>query len=224
MPHYFVQEILDIVNCEVEHFDAVALATAMHRLGSMPGAPNLHDQITRSPEFYKLLTKTKERAGEMGMRDLATVVSALARICYHPDDDVMRALCREIAAKVLSGNSQNVANVLWALSAMAYRPEDEVLETLVDTVRARMREFTSQHISNIVLAFAKLEYARDQEMLTALGQEALAKLTTFTAQALSNTLWGLSKLGISNGELFISLSDYWSRNFKNFSFQDLVRT
>ena len=48
MPHYFVQEILDIVNCEVEHFDAVALATAMHRLSFMPMAPNQHDQIIRS--------------------------------------------------------------------------------------------------------------------------------------------------------------------------------
>jgi len=218
------QEILDIVNYEIDAFDTVALATAVHRLASLRGAPNLHEQITQSPEFFKLVTTIKSRASELAMRNLANVLWGMARMNYLPSEDIMQTLCREVGAKAETGVAQNVANTLWALSSLQYCPEDVVLKSLANAVRSKIHDFTSQHISNTVLAFAKLEFAIDHDILEALGREALGKIGTFTAQALSNTLWSLSKLGISNGELFSAVGAAARSNMQNFNPQNLANS
>ncbi|KAL4515162.1 hypothetical protein Ndes2526A_g09534 [Nannochloris sp. 'desiccata'] len=218
------KEILDIIQYEIDHFDTVALATAVHRLGSLRGAPNLHEQITQSPEFYKLMQAIKTRHGEQNIRNIANILWGVAKMSYLPSSDVMEALCSEIPLKVDNGVAQNVSNTLWALSALAYRPKDEVLNALAKAVWDMRKQFTSQHISNVVLAFAKLEFAIEPSVLEALGQEALEKLPTFTAQALSNTLWGLSKLGIADGELFKAVGEAARANLQNFNAQNLSNT
>jgi len=209
------------VNYEIDGFDTVALATAVHRLASLRGAPNMHEQITQSPEFFKLITGIKERAPELSMRNLANVIWGFARMNYLPPNDVMDVLVREVGPKAESGVAQNISNTCWALSSLQYHPPDAVLSSLANAVRSKMSDFTSQHISNTVLAFAKLEYAIDPDILEALGREALKKLDTFTAQALSNTLWGLSKLGISNGDLFAAVGNAARTNLPNFNSQNL---
>jgi hypothetical protein len=218
------KEILDIVQYELDHFDTVALATAVHRLGSLRGAPNLHEQITQSPEFYKLMQAIKTRHSEHHIRNIANILWGVAKMSYLPSNDVMEALCSEIPSKVQDGVAQNVSNTLWALAALAYRPKDEVLGALAKAVWEMRKQLTSQHVSNVVLAFAKLEYAIEPYILEALGQEALEKLPTFTAQALSNTLWGLSKLGIADGELFKSVGQASGANLENFNAQNLSNT
>lgn len=218
------KEILDIVQYEVELFDTVALATAVHRLASLRGAPNLHEQITRSPEFYKLVQTIKTRAPELHVRNIANILWGLAKMNYLPSKDFMEALCEQLPNKLDQAVAQNVSNTLWALSALSYKPAPKVLDALAKAARAKVHEFTSQHISNTVLAFAKLEYHIDPEILEALGQTALEKLTTFTAQALSNTLWGLSKLGIANGELFLTVGAAAKANLQQFNAQNLANT
>jgi hypothetical protein len=218
------KEILDIIQYEIDHFDTVALATAVHRLGSLRGAPNLHEQITQSPEFYKLMQAIKTRHSEQNIRNIANILWGVAKMSYLPSSDVMEALCSEIPLKVDNGVAQNVSNTLWALSALSYRPKDEVLSALAKAVWDMRKQFTSQHISNVVLAFAKLEYAIEPSVLEALGQEALEKLPTFTAQALSNTLWGLSKLGIADGDLFKAVGEAARANLQNFNAQNLSNT
>lgn len=218
------KEILDIVQYELDGFDTVALATAVHRLGSLRGAPNLHEQITQSPEFFKLMQAIKSRGSEHNVRNIANILWGAAKMNYLPPNDVMEALCAELPGKVEEGVAQNVANTLWALSALSYRPKDKVLAALAAAVRSKIGDFTSQHISNTVLSFAKLEYAIDPEILQALGRAAVDKLPTFTAQALSNTLWGLSKLGIADGELFRTVGEAARANLQNFNAQNLSNT
>lgn len=42
-------------------FDTVCLATAMHKLANLRGAPNLHAEIVQAPEFFKLKQLIRER-------------------------------------------------------------------------------------------------------------------------------------------------------------------
>jgi hypothetical protein len=66
-----MQEILDIVQHDSDGFDGVCLATAVHRLASLRGAPNLHQVITGSPEFFKLVRLIQARCGELPCRNIA---------------------------------------------------------------------------------------------------------------------------------------------------------
>lgn len=218
------KEILDIVRYEVDAFDTVALATAVHRLASLRGAPNLHEQITQSPEFFKLLQTIKSRASELHMRNIANIIWGLAKMNYLPNEEIMMTLCAQLPAKLPQAVAQNVANTLWALSALGYKPPSPIMDELVAAVRIQLSTFTSQHISNTILAFAKLDQQIDPVLLEELGKTALEKLSTFTAQALSNTLWGLSKLGIANGELFLAVGAAARANLQQFNAQNLANT
>ena len=51
------QALLPGLTCclqDADKFDTVCLATCMHKLANLRGAPNLHAQIVQAPEFYKL--------------------------------------------------------------------------------------------------------------------------------------------------------------------------
>jgi hypothetical protein len=48
------QQIFDVVSADYKDFDTICLATAVHRLANLRGAPNLHETITQAPEFFKL--------------------------------------------------------------------------------------------------------------------------------------------------------------------------
>ena len=52
--------------------DTVCLATAMHKLANLRGAPNLHAQIVQAPEFFRLKQLIREWAWA-GPACLATV-------------------------------------------------------------------------------------------------------------------------------------------------------
>jgi hypothetical protein len=103
------KEILDIVNYELDAFDPVAIATAVHRLASLRGAPNLHEQITRAPEFFKLMRAVRDRAHDLHMRNVANIVWGFAKMNHLPDEEIMQALCREIRKKAMDGVAQNIA-------------------------------------------------------------------------------------------------------------------
>lgn len=45
---------------EHQWFDTVCLATAMHKLANLRGAPNLHAQIVQAPEFFRLKQLIRE--------------------------------------------------------------------------------------------------------------------------------------------------------------------
>lgn len=103
------KDILDVVQYELDSFDPIALATAVHRLGSLRGAPGMHEQIVRSPEFFKLMNAVRDRAQELHIRNIANIVWGLAKMNYLPGDDVMERLCKEIEVKAMDGVAQNIA-------------------------------------------------------------------------------------------------------------------
>lgn len=51
---------------EHPQFDTVCLATAMHKLANLRGAPNLHAQIVQAPEFFKLKQLIREPLRALG--------------------------------------------------------------------------------------------------------------------------------------------------------------
>ncbi|KAI3429562.1 hypothetical protein D9Q98_005650 [Chlorella vulgaris] len=217
------REIFEVVEQEHAAFDSVCLATAMHSLANLKGAPNLHAQIAQAPEFFKLKHLIFERRSEFTARNLANTLWALASINHHPGDEFLAGMAAEVQGKARDGNAQNIANMFWAFATLGFHPGDEVLQALAEAARQKLGDFTAQNISNTVLALAKLEFDPGDELLEGLSSEALRKIKSFTPQALANTLWGLSKLGIKAEGLMEGIGqaahsqiyDYNSQNLAN---------
>ncbi|KAL4855247.1 RAP domain-containing protein [Chlorella vulgaris] len=217
------REIFEVVEQEHAAFDSVCLATAMHSLANLKGAPNLHAQIAQAPQFFKLKHLIFERRSEFTARNLANTLWALASINHHPGDEFLAGMAAEVQGKARDGNAQNIANMFWAFATLGFHPGDEVLQALAEAARQKLGESTAQNISNTVLALAKLEFDPGDELLEGLSSEALRKIKSFTPQALANTLWGLSKLGIKAEGLMEGIGqaahsqiyDYNSQNLAN---------
>ncbi|KAL4443822.1 hypothetical protein ABPG75_011559 [Micractinium tetrahymenae] len=218
------REIFDIVEREHPQFDTVCLATAMHKLANLRGAPNLHAQIVQAPEFFKLKQLILQRRAEFTARNLSNTLWSLAKANHHPGDEFLSALAGEVKAKAGEGNAQNVANMLWAFATLGHHPGDDVMEALAEAVKGKLWEFTAQNMSNTVLAFAKLEFQPGEAVLEGLAREALSKIQTFSPQALSNTLWGLSKLGIQADELMRGIGAQARSRLAEFNSQNLANS
>ncbi|GAB4822437.1 hypothetical protein N2152v2_009483 [Parachlorella kessleri] len=218
------QEILSIVAQDADKFDTVCLATCMHKLANLRGAPNLHAQIVQAPEFYKLKHLIVERRKDFTARNISNTVWSLAKMSHHPGDDFLGAMGAEMAGKAGEGNAQNVANALWAFATLGYHPGEECLAALAEACKAKLFEFTAQNISNAVLSFAKLEFIPRQEIVDALAQEALVKTATFSPQALSNTLWALSKLEIKSAALMEAIGQEARGRLAEFNSQNLANS
>lgn len=217
------QDILDIVARDSDKFDTVCLATAVHKLASIRGAPNLHQQIATAPEFHKLKQLIMERHSELQTRNISNILWALAKMNHHPGDDFLSAMADEIINKARQGNAQNTANMIWAFATLNYYPGEDTMRALEWALKDKLPEFTSQNISNSVLSFAKLEYTPQKSTLDALAEESRRKIRTFTPQALSNTLWGLSKLGMIGNEDFLKIiASEAIRNVHEFNSQNLA--
>ncbi|KAK2080103.1 hypothetical protein QBZ16_002499 [Prototheca wickerhamii] len=206
------QTILDIIANESDKFDSICMATAIHRLAGLKGAPNLHAQIVQSPAFFKLKKLMLERRKVSSARNISNTLWSLAKMNHHPGDEFLQAYAEENAAKAAEGNAQNTANTLWAFATLGYNPGEAVLRALSTAVLAKVGEFTAQNISNTL-------GTPGPEVVTALARETVAKLATFVPQAMSNSLWALSKL-----ELLRDLAAAALRRLPEFSPQNLSNT
>lgn len=219
-----VQDIISTVGHELEFCDSVALATAVHKLGSLRSPVVLIEQATSSPEFFRLLMKIQDKSSSLNMRNIANILWGLAKIDHFPGDSFMEALCNQIVVQAEKGVAQNTANTLWAFSVLQYKPRDDVFLVLENCVKNQAPEFMPQNISNTVLAFAKLDHEVDSTVLKVLIEEALRKLHDFNAQALSNTLWGLSKMGMFDKDIFSALGKASVKCLPTFNSQNLANT
>ncbi|KAL6783637.1 hypothetical protein ACKKBF_B05255 [Auxenochlorella protothecoides x Auxenochlorella symbiontica] len=216
--------ILDIVQTESDRFDTICLATAMHKLANMRGAPNLHSQIVTSPAFHKLKALMLQRKTESSCRNISNTLWSLAKMNHHPGEEFMQAYAEENSKKAGDGNSQNTANSLWAFATLGYHPGNAVLAALTETVLAKLPEFTAQNISNTLLSYAKLEYNPGPEVVTALAKETATKISTFSPQAMSNSLWALSKLEIEDHQLLEAIGAEVRKHIWEFNCQNLANT
>ena len=67
-------------------FDAVCLATALHCLANLRGAPNLHATIVQAPEFLQLKQLIVDRRAEFSARNIANTLWSLAKMNHNPGE------------------------------------------------------------------------------------------------------------------------------------------
>jgi hypothetical protein len=128
--------------CPQEHavFDTVCLATVMHKLANLQGAPNLHAAIVQAPEFFKLKQLICE------WRPAVFLGCASVRAAWTDDQQQKESWAWQTASRrsPLPDQLQPVDATCLPLPA---RPPDQ-----------RRSEFTARNLANTLWSLAKINH------------------------------------------------------------------
>ena len=112
-------------------------------------------------------------------------------------------LKRQVGAKHMQLNGQELATVAWALAKLDLRPDRALLHALQAGARARAPEMSAQEVSMFVWALGRCPAAREDPATLAFlsGFEAAAvrRARDFTATGVGNVLGGWAALGHAPG-------------------------
>ena len=112
-------------------------------------------------------------------------------------------LKRQVGAKHMQLNGQELATVAWALAKLDLRPDRALLHALQAGARARAPEMSAQEVSMFVWALGRCPAARGDPATLAFlsGFEAAAvrRARDFTATGVGNVLGGWAALGHAPG-------------------------
>lgn len=122
---------------------------------------------------------TVEKREELAAQAISNVLWAWATVGYHPGEQVMDAMQKEVAKKVGAFNAQDLANTVWAWAKLGCDPGDSAMDGVRDAVAKKVGDFKPQELANTVWAWAKLGYDPDKEVMDVMRDAAVAKLGDF---------------------------------------------
>ncbi|DBA96718.1 TPA: hypothetical protein ACH3X1_015560 [Trebouxia sp. C0004] len=218
-----IDEVLELVRTSAADFDAVCMATALHKMASLDADPQQYKLLGDRPELTRLKDMILKHAERFSARNIANTLWALAKMMHNPGDAFLNSLGVEAGKKVTDFNAQNHANTVWAFATLGHNPGTDVLRVMAKDAEGKVGKFTAQNMSNTLLAYAKLEH-HPGHLMEVMAAEALRKLDTFTPQALSNTVWGFSKLEVVHEKLLDAVAAIALRKLQSFNGQNIANT
>ncbi|BDA46187.1 probable RAP domain-containing protein, chloroplastic [Coccomyxa sp. Obi] len=217
------EAVMSVVQQDLDKFDAVCMATALHTLASMRASAQQYSALFERQEVLRLMHVIGTRLSEFTARNLSNSLWALAKMGHNPGEAMLNAMAAEVAKKFGGCNAQNLANIAWSYATLSHNPGEELLEAIAVQAEKKLAEFSPQNISNLLYAFAKLEY-KPNAFLEQASQAAVPILTNFTPQALSNTVWALSKLDTLDETLFTAIVQQVLEKLTRFNAQNVANT
>ncbi len=189
--------------CEETHesFDAVNVATAVHRLSRVS---QCKADKARSASLWAGLLAGAAIAFAPKLRPpgVAALMLGLARLGIRPAHELLTAISRRTVETIENFHSQGIANVLWALASLGIQPERELLAALSRRGVALAGVSTPQNIANILWAHARLGLPPATELLDGMVRRALDIQPDFNEQNIANSMWALAKLKLDPGPEF----------------------
>eukprot|EP00808_Paulinella_micropora_P001208 g66690.t1 len=182
-------------------------------------------QIRDAAFLSALCDVTKKQACSLLAQHLANTLNAMAKLCYHPGNDLMDVLCLETLKKIHNFNELDIANVLNALAKLDHNPGQAVLNALCGQVLKKSHLFNAQIISTIFNALAKLNFHAEKKVLKALLDEVLGKARFFNAQDIATTLNAMAKLDCPEKDAALgALCRQALEKARSFNAQDVAST
>ena len=164
--------ILDIVNTFGAEFDAVNVATALHRIAKQRPEDALH--LTNSNAFKQLVIMVDVQvrhllfSGELECVSIAsqpTISQALpSSALSHCDAALLPATQTVIlsdtglTALILQAEQckpQQIANIMWAFGTLSYKPQEHLLNVLATQAVSKLTDFNPQNLANFIWAYAR---------------------------------------------------------------------
>ncbi|KAK9831449.1 hypothetical protein WJX81_006122 [Elliptochloris bilobata] len=216
------REVLGVVGAELERFDAVCLATALHRMAALGAAPEHCAAVTAAPEFARLTAAIDYRSiGELldafaraAEAQLTTnMLHAYAKLEHNPG--ALLPAAAEAALRLLpTFTPQALSNTLWAFSKLGF-DNRALFDAMNRRILATLPDFSMQNLANaarppccshfrsysrailrlIAWAYGNLGYDAGDDFWEGLGDAAVRCLGAATPQHKANLVWALARLG-----------------------------
>ena len=199
------EDALRVVERDLEAFDAVHAATALHRVAKYASFESRLDRgFARAEElmgdgrFRALVTNVTERVEEFDAFGLANVAWSFAKIGYTPSDETLGALAAKLESEVLKPGSrlkpQSLSNAIYAFGRMRFKPPKSTLDALCAATHRAMESFRADELSGMMIGLAHLDHAPNDEFLKDVSSYLKSNLRRFDDAALCNVLWAYARM------------------------------
>ena len=219
-----VSDITDLMYLYGNQFNAVNIATSLHRLASQ-----FRFDVRRYSEAIRIVLDRARDTNFEGFspRELANVIWAMAKTEMPCKEDVFNHVSRKAICSFsdVEYTPQAIANLLWGMAKAGY-PNEALFDHLsAIAVRTGLRGFNAQNLSNSLWALSTAQLPNSQ-LFNMIGDFIVAEhnnLKGFSPQNMANAVWAMAKVNMPHIELFelISLKATESK-FSGFKPQEIA--
>ena len=200
------EDALRVVELDLEVFDAVHAATALHRVAKFSSPLSRLDArdfdrveaVTRDERFKALASTVGNRMNEFDAFGLANVAWSFAKIGYTPSQDTLNALASRLEREVLkhgaSVKPQSLSNAAYAFGRLRYKPPKSTLEALCEATMRQMDKFRTDEFAGMMLGLAHLDHVPSAEFLGEATTFITRNLRAFDDTATCNVLWAFARM------------------------------
>ncbi|QDZ22187.1 hypothetical protein A3770_07p47050 [Chloropicon primus] len=195
--------ILRQVELNLDIFNEVNIATALHRLAKIARDSNEKSKILRDPRLASLESKAQENMKLFTPQQLSNSAWACATLSYN-SMPLLRGIEAQALVKLEKFNSQDLTNTIWAYAKLGYKPK-QLMSGIAEEALHKLYDFNPQGLANTLWAFATLNHYGTQysELLTGIASEAMKKIHNFNPQNLANSCWAYARLSYHPGDLLL---------------------
>jgi hypothetical protein len=173
-------KILQVVEAHFNHFNAVNLITALHRLATVVLAAR-KGALRRDSRFKRLIHRLSDTlcnadAGELKPQDLSNVAWALTKLGLL-NVGLFNNLADHIIRTITHFQPVNLSMTLWAFARSGFLDERLVKASAAE-VKRQLPDFQPQQIANTTWAIAKSGFL-EEELFAEAAEIALKKLREF---------------------------------------------
>ena len=196
---------LRVVESDLDAFDAVHAATALHRVAKFSAPESRLERdfsraegLTNDGRFRALAASVATRVDEFDAFGLANVAWSFAKIGYTPSQETLGALAarleREVSKQGARLKPQSLSNATYAFGRMRFKPPRSTLEALCAATTREMGEFRADELSGMLLGLAHLDHVPDAAFLKASTDFIAKNLRRFDDAASCNVLWAFARM------------------------------
>ena len=219
-----VSDITDLIYLYGSQFNAVNIATCLHRLASQ-----FRFDVRRYAEAIRIVLDRARETNFDGFspRELANVVWAMAKTEMPLKEEIFE----HVSAKAISSfadseyTPQAIANLLWGMAKAGF-PNQALFDHLSGiAVRTGLRGFNAQNLSNSLWALSTAQMPNPQ-LFAMIGDFIVAEhnnLKGFSPQNMANAVWAMAKVNLAHAGLFELISQKASESkFAGFKPQEIA--
>ncbi len=202
-----VSDITDLMYMYGNQFNAVNIATSLHRLASQ----FRFDVRRYSDAIRMVLDKARDTNFEgFSPRELANVVWAMAKTEMPCKEDVFDHISRKAINSFSDADytPQAIANLLWGMAKAGY-PNELLFDHLSNiAIRSGLHGFNAQNLSNSLWALSTAQLPNYQlfNMIGNFIVDQHSNLKGFSPQNMANAVWAMAKVNMPHIELFDLIS------------------
>ncbi|KAJ1454477.1 hypothetical protein M885DRAFT_242440 [Pelagophyceae sp. CCMP2097] len=208
-------------------FDAINLATALHRIGVLA---RRNDQRLAAAAAAPLLQRLIDRTTASVVGDaeawqaqgLANAVWGVAKLKRFDAPELFAAVAAEAVRKMGTFDAQALANIIWAYATAGVEAPELFRAVSAETV-LKVTSFNAQELSITVWAYTKAEF-HAPALYEAISLESAEQVFMFIPQNLANTVWAYAKAGVPAKALFLAVSKETKKHIGDFNAQHMANT